>query len=171
MSLDYQIRSNIPEIGLVTAMTNLDWEHLKRQIAGKGYVGLAPGVFDMLHPGHLEFLCWAKARCDYLIVSIATDESVISLKQIEPVFNATQRAFMVASTKYVDAVTSYIYGELLDIVKVINPDALFQGLDRVAYLSENLSRYLGDHNIDYIVHPREGSISSKSIYEFIKNNL
>ena len=34
------------------------------------------GTFDLLHPGHVSLLNWAKSLGDYLVVGIDTDERV-----------------------------------------------------------------------------------------------
>ena len=34
------------------------------------------GTFDLLHPGHVSLLTWAKSLGDYLIVGIDTDDRV-----------------------------------------------------------------------------------------------
>jgi len=36
---------------------------------------MAAGTFDLLHPGHIDFLKQAKKEGDYLIIVIATDET------------------------------------------------------------------------------------------------
>eukprot|EP01102_Stenamoeba_stenopodia_P010148 TRINITY_DN3026_c0_g3_i10.p1 TRINITY_DN3026_c0_g3~~TRINITY_DN3026_c0_g3_i10.p1 ORF type:complete len:302 (-),score=50.60 TRINITY_DN3026_c0_g3_i10:71-976(-) len=63
------------------------------------------GAFDLLHPGHVEFLKKAKAHGDFLIVGIYTDNDV-NLRQGEcyPIMNIHERTLTVLSTKYVDEV-------------------------------------------------------------------
>ena len=34
------------------------------------------GTFDLLHPGHVSLLTWAKSLGDYLVVGIDTDDRV-----------------------------------------------------------------------------------------------
>ena len=46
--------------------------------------GYVPGGFDMLHIGHLNILSSAAARCDRLIVGVATDDSLEHMKGRAP---------------------------------------------------------------------------------------
>ena len=36
------------------------------------------GTFDLLHPGHISLLSWAKSLGDYLVVGIDTDDRAVS---------------------------------------------------------------------------------------------
>lgn len=38
--------------------------------------GFTCGAFDLLHPGHLHMLSWAKTHCDYLVVGLHTDPTI-----------------------------------------------------------------------------------------------
>ncbi len=42
----------------------------------KGYKLLCHGVFDLVHPGHIRHLAYAKTQADLLIVSITSDVHV-----------------------------------------------------------------------------------------------
>ena len=39
-------------------------------------IGLCHGVFDLIHYGHIKHLESAKKRCDYLFVSVTSDEYI-----------------------------------------------------------------------------------------------
>ena len=47
--------------------------------------GYVPGGFDMLHIGHLNILTAAAARCERLVVGVATDESLERMKGHRPI--------------------------------------------------------------------------------------
>lgn len=75
--------------------------------AGKRIVWTG-GVFDILHPGHVDLLTKAKALGDVLIVAINPDDSVKRIKGPERPFNSQDtRAYMLANIKAVDYVTFY----------------------------------------------------------------
>ena len=63
---------------------------------------LAHGVFDLFHPGHVEYLRQAAAFGDYLIVSVVADAYVSKPRPL--IYIEAQRMFMVASQACVDAV-------------------------------------------------------------------
>ena len=60
------------------------------------------GCFDNLHPGHLDFLEYAKSRGDFLIVSIASDETIRKLKKREPIIPEYDRWRMIKALKCVN---------------------------------------------------------------------
>jgi len=169
MTVKYEIRVNIPEIRKVWALVEPNWDIIRKLSTDKGYVGLVPGVFDILHPGHLEFLCWAKARCEYLIAALATDSSIIARKGSNPIYNFEQRAFMVASTRYIDTVTQYTYGEILELLVALKPNALIQGHNRISYIPDQIRLYMAEERIEYIIHSRAGTLSTRILKEYIKN--
>jgi cytidyltransferase-like protein len=45
-------------------------------------VGITFSTFDLLHAGHVKMLEEAKRQCDYLIVGLQLDPSLIVLKKI-----------------------------------------------------------------------------------------
>lgn len=67
-------------------------------------IGYTTGVFDMFHIGHLNILQRAKARCDYLIVGVSTDELVQHDKNKTPIIPFADRCAIVEAIKYVDKV-------------------------------------------------------------------
>ena len=66
-------------------------------------VGYTSGVFDLLHPGHVEYLEAAKALCDLLIVGLNSDSSVQQNKgPLRPVISEQARARVLAGLSPVD---------------------------------------------------------------------
>ena len=66
--------------------------------------GYVPGGFDMLHIGHLNILNSAAARCDRLIVGVATDDSLERMKGRPPIVPQAERMALVSALRMVDAV-------------------------------------------------------------------
>lgn len=68
-------------------------------------VAYTSGVFDLLHPGHVDYLEQAKALCDILVVGINSDASVKSNKgELRPICGEQDRAQIVAALASVDYV-------------------------------------------------------------------
>lgn len=68
--------------------------------------GYVPGGFDLFHIGHLNILRAARARCDVLIAGVATDESLVAMKNREPAVPFAERAEIVAAIRLVDQVVA-----------------------------------------------------------------
>ena len=67
-------------------------------------VGFTAGTFDMFHIGHLNLIKNAKARCDYLIVGVNSDELVQEYKGKKVIVPLEERLEIINSLKYVDEV-------------------------------------------------------------------
>ena len=66
------------------------------------------GCFDLLHPGHVEYLDSARRLGDALVVGLNTDRSVRRLKGPgRPLIPENDRALVVAALASVDAVTLF----------------------------------------------------------------
>ena len=65
--------------------------------------GYVPGGFDMLHIGHLNILTSAAARCDRLVVGVATDDSLERMKGRRPIVPHAERMALVGALRMVDA--------------------------------------------------------------------
>lgn len=86
------------------------------------------GTFDILHPGHIELLNYAKSCGDYLLVAIDTDERVRSLKPGRPINCQQDRQLMLANLRAVDQVELFNSDqELEDLVKTC--DLMIKGSD------------------------------------------
>ncbi len=104
--------------------------------AGKK-VGFTSGVFDIIHPGHVEYLEAARAEVDALIVGVNSDSSVRGNKgELRPICGEAQRAEVVAGLQAVDLV--FIFGEPNNNanVEALKPDLYLKAGD---YGSEQLS--------------------------------
>ena len=77
---------------------------IRKKHPGKAIV-LTGGVFDVLHPGHIEYLRAAKRLGDILVVHVDTDEFVARRKGISrPVMPLAMRASVVDALACVDYV-------------------------------------------------------------------
>jgi D-beta-D-heptose 7-phosphate kinase/D-beta-D-heptose 1-phosphate adenosyltransferase len=88
------------------------------------------GCFDLLHVGHVVYLEKARALGDVLIVGLNSDSSVKRLKGSErPLVAEADRARILASLKFVDAVTLFEEDTPIDLIQTIKPDVLVKGAD------------------------------------------
>ena len=100
-----------------------------RERAG-GRVVFTNGVFDLLHPGHVDVLVGARARGDALVVGLNSDASVRRLKGPErPVRAEAERAYVLAALEAVDVVTVFEQDTPLELVTLLEPDVIVKGGD------------------------------------------
>lgn len=104
-------------------------------------IAFTNGVFDILHPGHIQSLSHAAREADYLVVGLNSDESTKRLKgEGRPVNDEQSRALLLASLVMVDAVVIFSEDTPLELIKKLLPDVLVKG---------------GDYSIDQIVGAKE----------------
>ena len=95
-----------------------------------GHVAFTNGVFDLLHPGHVDLLTAARATADRLVVGINSDDSVRRLKGPgRPVCADADRAYVLAALECVDAVVVFPEDTPLAIIRALHPDVLVKGGD------------------------------------------
>ena len=88
------------------------------------------GCFDLLHPGHVEFLAEARALGDALVVGLNSDASVRRLKGAgRPWVVEADRAAVLAGLRSVDAVTLFDEDTPLELIRALLPDVLVKGGD------------------------------------------
>ena len=112
----------------------MTWEQAatwRRALPGR--VVFTNGVFDLLHPGHIDVLTGARREGDHLVVGINADESVRRLKGPErPVRNEAERAYVLAALACVDAVVVFEQDTPLELVRLLQPDVIVKGGDYTA---------------------------------------
>jgi D-beta-D-heptose 7-phosphate kinase/D-beta-D-heptose 1-phosphate adenosyltransferase len=118
------------------------WDNARAQrqsIAGK--VVFTNGVFDLLHPGHVDVLTAARSHGDALIVGLNSDASVKRLKGPDrPIRNQAERAYVLAALEAVDLVVIFDNDTPLELVLALRPDVIVKG---------------GDYTLDSMVGARE----------------
>lgn len=89
------------------------------------------GTFDILHKGHLKMLEYARSLGDQVLVCIDSDSRVKELKGTSrPINNQYDRAFMLASLRYVDMVWTFDSDEnLIKQIKLYDPAIMVKGSD------------------------------------------
>ena len=100
-----------------------------RQKAGQTIV-FTNGCFDILHRGHVEYLCRARDLGDALIVGVNSDESVRGLKgDGRPVQPLEDRMRILASLISVDYVIGFSESTPEALLSVLQPDVHTKGGD------------------------------------------
>lgn len=96
-----------------------------------GRVVFTNGVFDLLHPGHVELLERARAEGDLLVVGINTDASVRRLGKgaDRPIVPEAARARVLAGLAAVDCVVLFDEDTPLELITALGPDVLVKGAD------------------------------------------
>lgn len=92
---------------------------------------VANGVFDILHPGHVNLLRYVDENIDelnFVLVALNSDDSARQLKGYNrPYMNFQDRATMIISLRLVDAVVGFNTLTPEGLFKVIKPDLLLKG--------------------------------------------
>ncbi len=110
-----------------------DAEELKRRLRGQAdkTVVFTNGVFDLLHPGHIELLGFAKRQGDILVIGVNDDTSVRRLKgERRPIFPLTQRVEILEAIRFVDYIVPFSEDTPLELIRRLDCiDVLVKGGD------------------------------------------
>lgn len=126
------------------------------------------GCFDLIHPGHIQYLKEAKALGDRLLVAVNTDDSVSRLKgPSRPVNPIDHRMAVLAGLESVDWVVPFAEDTPERLICRVCPDILVKGGD---YQVEDIAggRCVQDNGGDVIVLSFKDDCSTTAIVERIK---
>lgn len=89
------------------------------------------GCFDIIHPGHVDYLSQARDLGDFLVLGLNTDNSVKCLNKApnRPINNENTRAMVLAAMACVDAIVLFDEETPYDLIKFLSPDVLVKGDD------------------------------------------
>jgi D-beta-D-heptose 7-phosphate kinase/D-beta-D-heptose 1-phosphate adenosyltransferase len=88
------------------------------------------GCFDILHPGHVDYLQFARSQGDVLIVGLNSDKSVREIKgKDRPVMDEEGRAVLLGALESVTHVVLFDEPTPKEIVGEVRPDILVKGED------------------------------------------
>ena len=88
------------------------------------------GCFDLLHPGHIQYLEDAAKLGDKLIVGLNDDDSVRRLKgSSRPINNLNFRKKILMGLRSVNLVIPFYEDTPLNLIALIKPDFLVKGGD------------------------------------------
>ena len=88
------------------------------------------GCFDLIHPGHIEYLSKAADLGGVLVIGLNSDASVRRLKGPDrPLMPEDARALILASLSFVSAVVLFDEETPYRLIDAIKPDILVKGAD------------------------------------------
>ncbi len=110
------------------------WQAIEETVAdwkGSGQkIVFTNGCFDLLHYGHIHYLCAARDLGDKLIIGLNSKDSVARLKGAHrPINDELTRQHLLASLDFVDAVVIFEQDTPLELISIILPDILVKGGD------------------------------------------
>jgi D-beta-D-heptose 7-phosphate kinase/D-beta-D-heptose 1-phosphate adenosyltransferase len=96
-----------------------------------GTVVFTNGVFELIHPGHIDLLTAARAEGDVLVVALNTDASVRRLGKgaDRPMRAERDRAYVVSALRVVSAVVLFDEDTPRELIAELQPDVLVKGGD------------------------------------------
>ena len=109
----------------------MDWRKaLTWRESLRGRLVFTNGVFDLLHPGHVDMLLAARRHGEALVVGVNSDESVRRLKGPErPIRTAAERCYVLAALESVDVVVVFDQDTPRELITLLRPDVLVKGGD------------------------------------------
>ena len=125
-------------------------------------ISLVNGVFDLLHPGHLELLNFAKSLSRKLVVAINSDESTKKIKgKNRPINNEVDRKYALLNISHVDEVVVFNEIKPTSIIKTIKPNVIIRGDDYKATVVRKRDNI--PTNIDIKIFQKKSGYSTTEI--------
>ena len=121
------------------------------------------GAWDLLHPGHVNFLTRARSLGDYLIVGVVSDKPIKDLKGLDrPIQPQNERIITVGSMRCVDAAILQIeYDPSNELRSLFRVDILTKGDDWDYIPGEETIAELGGKLVKFSY--TEGFSTSKTV--------
>lgn len=131
-------------------------------------VAFTNGCFDIIHAGHITSLQAAAKEADILIVALNSDSSVRKLKgPRRPVNSENDRAGVMASFVYCDAVIIFEEETPLNIIQAILPDKLVKGGDYTVEQIAGAAEVIAAGGT-VVIHPVVSGYSTTSTIEKVR---
>jgi cytidyltransferase-like protein len=133
---------------------------------------LAGGVFDIIHPGHINTLNAARKLGNFLVVVIATDKTAIKMKKREPLHSAELRQELVSSLTMVDLCIIGDEDDIFKTVDLVKPQIIALGYDQThqeKFITEGCKKINLDVTVARLESPRPETSSSKIQKEYGKD--
>lgn len=133
----WELLAELAESGSSCGHKLVSLDDLERQLGQRRSRGqrivMTNGCFDLLHPGHVASLQFARTRGDCLVVAVNSDQSVAALKGAgHPLIRQQERAAMLAALACVDYVVVFDDPSVAGLVERLAPDVLVKSAQYAA---------------------------------------
>jgi cytidyltransferase-like protein len=116
-------------------------QHLAQAGLGDQILVMCHGVFDVVHPGHLEHFKRAKELGSLLVVSVTSDEFV-NKGPGRPKFSLEQRMLFLSSIEIIDYVVPSMSPSAIGNIKLIKPSIYAKGDDYLQIEADKTGKML-----------------------------
>jgi D-beta-D-heptose 7-phosphate kinase/D-beta-D-heptose 1-phosphate adenosyltransferase len=152
----------------------LDWKKLNKKLDSlrkkNNKIVFTNGCFDIIHPGHIDYLKKAKALGDILVIGINSDSSIKRIKgAFRPINSENNRLKILEAFYFVDFLTIFNEDTPYNLIDLVKPDILVKGGDW------NISEIVGKNIVEKyggivkIIPLLEGYSTSNIIDKILKN--
>ena len=118
--------------------TEIDYLRLPEPECSNHLIVLTTGVFDLVHPGHIDYFNHAKLYGDILVVSVV-DDKFVRKGPGRPIFNQELRLKWLAALEIVDfVVLNGDYGPW-KVMRAVKPDVYVKGYNLTRGLMKDIA--------------------------------
>lgn len=133
-----------------------------------------PGIFDLLHFGHIKFIERASKFGDVIIVGVESDELTIEEKGRDPIIKLKDRMLALEGLKYVDIVVPFFDFDYVSYCKQYHVDTLIlsdlnKNSDKKRFI--DVVNFMENNGKKIIYLPYSHDISSTKIREEIRQKI
>ena len=124
MSFHNQLKEKV--VSQDQALKNLKaWREKNKKIV------FTNGCFDIIHPGHIDYLSQARDLGNILVLGLNTDQSVRRLNKgsNRPINDERTRAYVLAGLASVDLIVFFDEETPYNLIKLLQPNVLVKGKD------------------------------------------
>ena len=153
-------------------MTGTSMKTLEELQNSSSKIVLAGGVFDIIHPGHINTLNAAKKLGNVLVVVVATDKTALKMKKRKPLHNAQLRQELVSSLSMVDLCIIGDEDNIFRTVDLVKPNIIALGYDQThqeKYITDGCRKINLDVTVARLESPRPETSSSLIQKEYGEN--
>ncbi len=153
--------------GLLDALRSLgfiEWNWIRPRET----IVFAAGSFDIIHPGHIEFLRWASTLGNKLYVIVSRDNNYERFKGVRPVFREDERLAIVSAIRFVYKALLGSKDDIYSSIHEVKPNVIALGYDQL--VDRDLREDLFRQGLDVEIYRMDRRIENYSSTN-IKNRI